>query len=60
MPMCQSPAIADILLRASNLPANDNYRFIKSESKPFQAKRPFTMVRHASLCLLCIGVLLLL
>jgi hypothetical protein len=25
MPMCQSPKIADVLLRASILPANDNY-----------------------------------
>lgn len=59
MPMCQSPVIADILLRARSLPANDNSLLVKADTQSYQAKRAFPTVWQAFLWLLRISVLLL-
>jgi hypothetical protein len=60
MPMCQSPVIADFLLRARSLPANDDSLLAKADTKSYQAKRAFPTAWLAFLWLLRISVLLLL
>lgn len=57
MPMCQSPKIADVLLRAGGLPANDNYVALIRPTNSGRAKRTFNAAWQAFAIVLCIMIL---
>jgi hypothetical protein len=57
VPMCQSPKIADVLLRARSLPANDNYLLVETGMNSHKSKSTCKATWPA-LVLLCVGMLL--
>ena len=60
MPMCQSPKIADFLLRANTAAANDNDRSVDKLLRPFQSRRLFKASWQIPVILLCIIIFLVL
>jgi hypothetical protein len=58
MPMCQSPKIADVLLRASRLPANDNYLLVEAGRNSHKSKSTCKAAWPTLVVLLCASVLL--
>jgi hypothetical protein len=57
MPMCQSPKIADVLLWARSLPANDNYLLVEAGRNSHNSKST-CKAAWPTLALLCASVLL--
>ena len=60
VPMCQSPKIADGLLRARSLPANDNYLPVERDIKSRKLKSTFNAAWRTFLIVLGVIVLQLL
>ena len=60
MPMCQSPKVADILLRARSLPANDNRVRAETGKKARSSKSASKAAWPTAIVLLCVSVLLFL
>ena len=60
VPMCQSPKIAEGLLRAKGLPANDNYLLVERGIKSRKSKSTFNAAWQTFLIVLCVIVLQLL
>jgi hypothetical protein len=58
VPMCQSPKIADVLLRARSLPANDNYLLAETGINSHKSKSICKAAWPTLVFLLCVGVLL--
>ncbi len=58
--MCQSPKIADFLLRANTLAANDNDRPADKPLRPVQSRRLFKASWQIPVILFCIIVFLVL
>lgn len=59
MPMCQSPKIADVLLRTQKVPANDNRAPVEKRIKPKSESR-FTTTCQTFLIVCCAAAFLLL
>jgi hypothetical protein len=59
VPMCQSPKIADALLRTQKVSANDNHVPIEKRIKP-ESESLFTTTCRACLIVCCAGAFLLL
>ena len=58
--MCQSPKIADVLLRPERLPANDNHVPAETGEATRSAKSARKAAWPAAIVLICISVLLVL
>ena len=58
VPMCQSPKIADVLLRGTSLPANDNYLLVETGINSQKSKSTCKAAWPTLVVLLCVGVLL--
>jgi hypothetical protein len=58
MPMCQSPRIADVQLRAKSLPANDNDRFLETGRTSEQPKSTFKTAWPTLVVFLSVGMLI--
>jgi hypothetical protein len=58
VPMCQSPKIADFLLRANTAAANDNDRPADKSLRPLQSRRFFKASWQIPVILFCIIVFL--
>jgi hypothetical protein len=58
MPMCQSPRIDDVLLRARSLSANDNYLLVETGRNSHKSKSTCKAAWPRLVVLLCISVLL--
>lgn len=54
MPMCRSPRIADVLLRAKTAHANDNHAPVDKRVKPVGPESVFKAAWPALLIFLCI------
>jgi hypothetical protein len=59
VPMCQSPKIDDVLLRARKIPANDDYAPVETSMKSSKPACSFKAVWQAFLIFLCVTVSLL-
>jgi hypothetical protein len=60
VPMCQSPKVADFLLRTNTLAANDNDRPADKPLRPVQSRRLFKTSWQIPVILFCIIVFLVL
>lgn len=60
MPMCQSPKIAEVLLRAKTAPANDNYAPVDKAMTSAKPERVFEAAWPTLIILFCIIAFLLL
>jgi len=60
VPMCQSPKIADVLLRARQVPANDNYTPAQESMKSIEPENAFKAAWQTSVIFFCVIVPVLL